>query len=223
MRSVVLLFLLLASLQAHGVTFTVNRGDDPPIATCTINACSLRAAMTAADGSPGPDTIAFNLIASLPGGVAVVTPTSALPIRRRRHHDRRLHPPGVAGRIQPVSSWRSSCSSRRQPVVGGSGPVCRQPQRGARPCDLGFDISQSTSPVPTTCGQSSARIRKRRGVSAARTAGALSTRRTRPLGNRVGGSASPRSNRLPVTTLAVLLADVAAARTSARRNASAAI
>ncbi len=61
---------------AQGATFTVNTILDPGIAGCDAIECSLREAIDAANTSPGPDIITFNVPGS---GTQTITPLSALP------------------------------------------------------------------------------------------------------------------------------------------------
>lgn len=77
MRATLIAVLLLAPLGSHAATFTVTRADDVPVSICTVNECTLRAAMLAADANPGADLIGFNVPAV--GGVATIVPTTALP------------------------------------------------------------------------------------------------------------------------------------------------
>jgi len=61
----------------RAATYTVNTTDDVDDGTCDVAHCSLREAMNAANTSPGPDTIAFNI----PGaGPHTIQPTTWLPI-----------------------------------------------------------------------------------------------------------------------------------------------
>ncbi|BCS31019.1 hypothetical protein TBR22_A02180 [Luteitalea sp. TBR-22] len=67
--------LALAATAASAATFTVTKTADTNDGTCNAD-CSLREAITAANGSSGPHTIAFNIPGS---GVQTITLTGALP------------------------------------------------------------------------------------------------------------------------------------------------
>ncbi len=56
--------------QSRAQSFTVTRSDDPPPDACSVNDCSLREAIIAANASPGPDTITLQIgiyALSIPG------------------------------------------------------------------------------------------------------------------------------------------------------------
>jgi len=71
------LVVALASIPmpAEAATFTVNSTNDADDGSCDARHCSLREALIAANASPGPDTIAFNI----PGpGPHVIRPNGTL-------------------------------------------------------------------------------------------------------------------------------------------------
>src|SRR2546425_3070065 len=67
---------LFGALTPAGLTFTVNSTADPGTGGCDISECTLREAITAANLSPGLDTIAFAISGP---GPHTIKPTSALP------------------------------------------------------------------------------------------------------------------------------------------------
>lgn len=72
-----LLAAWLVAAAAAGATFTVTTTNDVNDGTCNISHCSLREAITAANGAAGTDTISF---ASIPGAPPfVIAPTTPLP------------------------------------------------------------------------------------------------------------------------------------------------
>jgi CSLREA domain-containing protein len=69
-----LLLLLAAAPGARAASFVVVSSNDADDGTCNASHCSLREAIRAANASPGPDLIRFDL------GTATVSPSSQLPI-----------------------------------------------------------------------------------------------------------------------------------------------
>lgn len=68
------LLLLSAAAPAAAADFTVNTREDGPAGECTADHCSLREALTEANGRPGADFIGFDIATP-----AVIALTSALP------------------------------------------------------------------------------------------------------------------------------------------------
>ncbi len=65
--------LLIVAKPAHADTFTVNNVGDPGDGNCTADGCTLREAITAANVTPGADTINFDISGS---GVKTISPVS---------------------------------------------------------------------------------------------------------------------------------------------------
>jgi len=74
--SALFFILTLAAGAAAGSTIVVDNTVDPGDGICASPGCTLREAITAANTSPGADTITFNIAGA---GVHTITPTSALP------------------------------------------------------------------------------------------------------------------------------------------------
>jgi CSLREA domain-containing protein len=68
--------LLFASSAHAATTFIVNNTGDPGDGNCTAGGCTLREAITAANETPGVDTIDFDISGS---GVKTISPASSLP------------------------------------------------------------------------------------------------------------------------------------------------
>ena len=79
------LTILVTSPVTQAATFTVNTTSDLASDNCTGGACSLRGAITAANGTTAADTIAFNIPSSDPGFQSatqswlILVPTTQLP------------------------------------------------------------------------------------------------------------------------------------------------
>lgn len=67
-----LLVLALLAAEGHAATFTVTSTADTSGATCAAT-CTLRQALTAASGSAGPDTIAFNIPGAGPHRISIAS------------------------------------------------------------------------------------------------------------------------------------------------------
>jgi CSLREA domain-containing protein len=84
-RKMLLVFLFLGLIQfmfsplpAEASTLVVNTDDDLDDGLCNPAHCSLREAINAANASPGPDTIAFDIPGSTPVSISLNSPLPAL-------------------------------------------------------------------------------------------------------------------------------------------------